>query len=379
MTNATTHMTIGIPRETKTAENRVALTPEAVRELVSQGVQVLVETSAGSGASIEDREYEQVGARIVQTAAEAWSQQMVVKVKEPQASEFQYLRPDLTLFTYLHLAAYPKVAEALIAAKTTAVAYETVQTANGALPLLAPMSEIAGRLAPQMAAQHLERHNGGRGVLLSGAPGVKPAHIVVLGAGVVGFNAAWIASGMGADVTILDKNIDRLRWVDDMKNGRIKTLTSNRGALEQVVQEADAVIGAVLLPGGRAPVLVTEHMVKTMKPGSVLLDVAVDQGGCIETTKETTHNAPTFTLHSVVHYAVGNMPGAVPRTSAYALSNATLPYVALIATKGLKEALQTNTNLVSGLTTIDGKFVNADVARSLGVEPLSFNEALHAL
>jgi alanine dehydrogenase len=379
MTNATTHMTIGIPRETKTAENRVALTPEAVRELVSQGVQVSVETSAGSGASIEDREYEQVGARIVQTAAEAWSQQMVVKVKEPQASEFQYLREDLTLFTYLHLAAYPKVAEALTASKTTAVAYETVQTANGALPLLAPMSEIAGRLAPQMAAQHLERHNGGRGVLLSGAPGVKPAHIVVLGAGVVGFNAAWIASGMGADVTILDKNIDRLRWVDDMKNGRIKTLTSNRGALEQVIQEADAVIGAVLLPGGRAPVLVTEAMVRTMKPGSVLLDVAVDQGGCIETTKETTHNAPTFMLHSVVHYAVGNMPGAVPRTSAYALSNATLPYVALIATKGLKEALQTNTNLVPGLTTVDGKFVNIDVAQSLGVEPLSLSEALRAL
>ena len=379
MTNTTTHMAIGIPRETKTAENRVALTPEAVRELVSQGVQVSVETSAGSGASIEDREYEQVGARIVQTAAEAWSQQMVVKVKEPQASEFQYLREDLTLFTYLHLAAYPKVAEALIAAKTTAVAYETVQTANGALPLLAPMSEIAGRLAPQMAAQHLERHNGGRGVLLSGAPGVKPAHVVVLGAGVVGFNAAWIASGMGADVTILDKNIDRLRWVDDMKNGRIKTLTSNRGALEQIVQEADAVIGAVLLPGGRAPVLVTEDMVKTMKPGSVLLDVAVDQGGCIETTKETTHNAPTFMLHSVVHYAVGNMPGAVPRTSAYALSNATLPYVAMIATKGLKESLQSNTSLVPGLTTIDGKFVNIDVARSLGMEPLSLNEALRAL
>jgi alanine dehydrogenase len=304
---------------------------------------------------------------------------MVVKVKEPQASEFQYLREDLTLFTYLHLAAYPKVAEALTASKTTAVAYETVQTANGALPLLAPMSEIAGRLAPQMAAQHLERHNGGRGVLLSGAPGVKPAHIVVLGAGVVGFNAAWIASGMGADVTILDKNIDRLRWVDDMKNGRIKTLTSNRGALEQVIQEADAVIGAVLLPGGRAPVLVTEAMVRTMKPGSVLLDVAVDQGGCIETTKETTHNAPTFMLHSVVHYAVGNMPGAVPRTSAYALSNATLPYVALIATKGLKEALQTNTNLVPGLTTVDGKFVNIDVAQSLGVEPLSLSEALRAL
>ena len=379
MTNTTTQMTIGIPRETKTAENRVALTPEAVRELVAQGAQVSVETSAGSGASIEDREYEQVGARIVQTAAEAWSQQMVVKVKEPQASEFQYLREDLTLFTYLHLAAYPKVAEALIAAKTTAVAYETVQTANGALPLLAPMSEIAGRLAPQMAAQHLERHNGGRGVLLSGAPGVKPAHIVVLGAGVVGFNAAWIASGMGADVTILDKNIDRLRWVDDMKNGRIKTLTSNRGALEQIVQEADAVIGAVLLPGGRAPVLVTEDMVKTMKPGSVLLDVAVDQGGCIETTKETTHNAPTFMLHSVVHYAVGNMPGAVPRTSAYALSNATLPYVAMIATKGLKESLQSNTSLVPGLTTIDGKFVNIDVARSLGMEPLSLDEALRAL
>lgn len=379
MNNRTKNMTVGIPRETKTAENRVALTPEAVRELVSQGVQVSVESAAGQGASIQDSEYEQVGAHIVQTAAEAWAQQMVVKVKEPQASEFQYLREDLTLFTYLHLAAYPKVAEALAAAKTTTIAYETVQTSNGSLPLLAPMSEIAGRLAPQMAAQHLERHNGGRGVLLSGAPGVKPAHIVVLGAGVVGFNAAWIASGMGADVTILDKNIDRLRWVDDMKNGRIKTLTSNRGALEQIVQEADAVIGAVLLPGGRAPVLVTEDMVKTMKQGSVLLDVAVDQGGCIATTKETTHNAPTFMLHSVVHYAVGNMPGAVPRTSAYALSNATLPYVALLATNGTKQAMSMNANLVPGLTTVGGRFVNTDVAHSLGVEPLSFSDALHTL
>jgi alanine dehydrogenase len=359
-------MTVGVPRETKTAEHRVALTPEAVRELSARGVSVFVETHAGSGASISDEEYETAGAVIVESADEAWAQQLVVKVKEPQVAEFKYLREDLTLFTYLHLAAYPNVAAALLAAGTTAIAYETVQAVNGSLPLLAPMSEIAGRLAPQMAAHHLERHNGGRGVLLAGAPGVKPGHVVVVGGGVVGFNAARIAAGMGADVTLLDKNVDRLRWIDDTGIDRIRTVASNHGALERAVREADVVIGAVLVPGGKAPVVVTEEMVRTMQAGSVLVDVAVDQGGCIATTRETTHLEPTFELHSVLHYAVGNMPGAVPRTSTYALANVTLPYAALLATQGVADALSQTPALVPGLTTENGRIMNADVAEALG-------------
>ena len=372
-------MTVGVPRETKTAEHRVALTPEAVRELTSRGVSVSVETLAGAGASISDEQYEAAGASIVQTPDEAWAQHLVVKVKEPQPSEFGYLREDLTLFTYLHLAAYPNVAAALLNSGTTSIAYETVQAPNGSLPLLAPMSEIAGRLAPQMAAHHLERHNGGRGVLLSGAPGVKPASVVVVGAGVVGFNAARIAAGMGADVTLLDKNVDRLRWVDDINIGKIRTVTSNRGALEQAVRDADVVIGAVLVPGGRAPVVVTEEMVASMRPGSLVLDVAVDQGGCIATTKETTHLNPTFTLHSVLHYAVGNMPGAVPHTSTYALANVTLPYVALVATRRVANALSENTNLVPGLTTVSGRFANRDVAAALSADSLTLSDALALL
>jgi alanine dehydrogenase len=356
-------MTVGVPRETKVAEHRVALTPEAVRELTSRGVSVSVETLAGAGASIPDEQYEAAGASIVQTPDEAWAQQLVVKVKEPQPSEFGYLREDLTLFTYLHLAAYPNVAAALLNSGTTSIAYETVQAPNGSLPLLAPMSEIAGRLAPQMAAHHLERHNGGRGVLLSGAPGVKPASVV----------------GMGADVTLLDKNVDRLRWVDDINIGKIRTVTSNRGALEQAVRDADVVIGAVLVPGGRAPVVVTEEMVASMRPGSLVLDVAVDQGGCIATTKETTHLNPTFTLHSVLHYAVGNMPGAVPHTSTYALANVTLPYVALVATRRVANALSENANLVPGLTTVSGRFANRDVAAALSSESLTIPDALALL
>ena len=372
-------MTVGVPRETKVAEHRVALTPEAVRELTSHGVSVSVETLAGEGASISDEQYEAAGASIVQTPDEAWAQQLVVKVKEPQPSEFGYLREDLTLFTYLHLAAYPKVAAALLNSRTTSIAYETVQAPNGSLPLLAPMSEIAGRLAPQMAAHHLERHNGGRGVLLSGAPGVKPASVVVVGAGVVGFNAARIAAGMGSDVTLLDKNVDRLRWVDDVNIGKIRTVTSNRGALEQAVRDADVVIGAVLVPGGRAPVVITEEMVCSMRPGSLVLDVAVDQGGCIATTKETTHLNPTFTLHSVLHYAVGNMPGAVPHTSTYALANVTLPYVALVAARRVANALSENANLVPGLTTVSGRFANRDVATALSSESLTLPDALALL
>ncbi|HWC11708.1 MAG TPA: alanine dehydrogenase, partial [Acidimicrobiales bacterium] len=312
-------MIIGVPRETKEGEHRVALTPDGARELVIHGQRVLVERGAGEDSAISDEAYRAAGAELVDAWA-AWAADLVVKVKEPQAEELSLLRSELVLFTYLHLAAYPKVASALLDAGTTALAYETVQTADGALPLLAPMSEVAGRMAPQIGAHHLEREAGGRGVLLGGAPGVQPSRVVVLGAGNVGWNAAWIAQGMEAEVLLLDKSLDRLRWVDQIHRGRIMTLASNRGVIERVVAEADLVIGAVLVAGGRAPVVVTEDMVRTMRPGSVIVDIAVDQGGCIETTRETTHANPTYVLHDVIHYAVGNVPGAVPRTSTYALT-----------------------------------------------------------
>jgi len=358
--------TVGVPREVKTAEHRVAMTPDGVRELERFGVEVLVETGAGEGASITDADYIAAGADIVPTAADAWSQDMVVKVKEPKPEEFQFLRPDLTLFTYLHLAAYPAVAAALIAAGTTSVAYETVQSADGSLPLLAPMSEVAGRLAPQMGAHFLERHNGGRGVLMGGAPGVRPAKVVVLGAGNVGWNSAWIAAGMEAEVVLIDKNLDRLRFVDQIHRGRIVTAASNRGAIERAVFDADLVIGAVLVAGGRAPVVVSDEMVQGMKPGAVIVDVAVDQGGCIATTRETTHDDPTYVLHGVVHYAVGNMPGAVPHTSTYALTNATLPYLLDVAVHGAIGAARRDPSIAHGLNTVGGAYANAIVAESLG-------------
>jgi len=366
--------TVGVPKEIKTAEHRVAITPDGVRELERHGVNVYVETGAGEGASITDDDYRAVGADIVPTAADAWAQQMVIKVKEPKQEEFGFLRPDLTLFTYLHLAAYPAVAQALIDAGTTGIAYETVQTPDGGLPLLAPMSEVAGRLAPQMGAHCLERHNGGRGVLMGGAPGVRPAKVVVLGAGNVGWNAAWIAAGMEAEVVLIDKNLDRLRYVDQIHRGRIMTLASNRGAIERSVLEADLVIGAVLVAGGRAPVVVSDDMVRAMKPRSVIVDVAVDQGGCIETTRETTHDEPTYEVHGVLHYAVGNMPGAVPHTSTYALTNATLPYILDVATHGPAGASRRDPALALGLNTFSGQVTNGPVAEFLGVahvEPLS--------
>ena len=372
--NAPAIRTVGVPKEVKTAEHRVALTPDGVRELERSGVDVFVETGAGAGASFTDADYVAAGADIVPTAADAWSQQMVVKVKEPKEEEFAFLRPDLTLFTYLHLAAYPEVAKALISSSCTALAYETVQSANGALPLLAPMSEVAGRLAPQMGAHYLERHNGGRGVLMGGAPGVQPAKVVVLGAGNVGWNAAWIAAGMEAEVVLFDKNLDRLRWVDQINKGRIMTLASNRGALERNIADADLVIGAVLVAGGRAPVVVTEDMVATMKPGAVIVDVAIDQGGCIETIHETTHNEPVYELHGVVHYAVGNMPGAVPHTSTYALTNATLPYIHDVAVHGVDGACRRDPSIAFGLNTFAGHVTNAPVAEFLGcpaVDPLT--------
>ena len=370
--------TVGVPKEIKIQEYRVAMTPDGVRELERHGVEVFVETGAGEGASFHDDDYRAAGATIVPSAADAWAQQMVVKVKEPKAEEFGFLRADLTLFTYLHLAAYPGVAEALLKAGTTALAYETVQLPGGALPLLAPMSEVAGRLAPQMGAHYLERHNGGRGVLMGGAPGVQPAKVVVLGAGNVGWNSAWIAAGMEAEVVLFDKNLDRLRWVDQINKGRIVTLASNRGALERNLADADLVIGAVLVAGGRAPVVVTDDMVRNMKKGAVIVDVAVDQGGCIETIHETTHAEPVYELHGVLHYAVGNMPGAVPHTSTYALTNATLPYQLELATKGVAEACATDHALALGLNTHAGQVTNEPVAEFLGVDPVDPVTALRA-
>lgn len=352
------------------------MTPDGVRELERHGIEVRIESGAGDGASIADADYVAAGAEIVPTAADAWAAEMVVKVKEPKEEEFGYLRADLTLFTYLHLAAYPDVAKALLAAGTTALAYETVQLDTGALPLLAPMSEVAGRLAPQQGAHFLERHNGGRGVLLGGAPGVRPAKVVVLGAGNVGWNAAWIAAGMEAEVVLIDKNLDRLRWVDQIHRGRIMTLASNRGAIERSVVDADLVIGAVLVAGGRAPVVVSEAMVAAMKPRAVIVDVAVDQGGCIETIHETTHDDPVYEQHGVIHYAVGNMPGAVPHTSTYALTNATLPYIQDVAVHGASAAAARDRALALGVNTVAGKVTNEAVATSLGLE---YVDALRAL
>ena len=367
---------LGVPKETKTSEGRVALTPDGVRELERIGVEVFVETSAGLGASIEDRQYEAAGATIVPTAADAWSQQMVVKVKEPKAEEFDFLRPDLTLFTYLHLSAYPAVAAALLKSKTTAIAYETVQLEDGSLPLLAPMSEIAGRLATQAGAHFLERPQGGRGVLMGGAPGVRPAKVVVIGAGNVGYNAAWIAAGMQAEVIILDKNLDRLRYIEQICIGRTTTLASNRGAIERVLADADLLIGAVLVAGARAPIVVSEDMVRSMKRGSVIVDVAVDQGGCIATTHETTHTEPVYETHGVIHYAVGNMPGAVPNTSTYALTNATLPYQLQVATLGARDAAAHSEAIRLGVNTANGHITSEPVARELSTDFVSPEDAL---
>ena len=370
--------TVGVPKEIKSSEGRVALTPDGVREFERMGINVYVETGAGEGASITDADYVAAGADIVPTSGDAWSQDMVVKVKEPKAEEFGFLRPDLTLFTYLHLAAYPAVAQALLEHRTTAFAYETVQLNDGTLPLLAPMSEVAGRLAPQMGAHFMERTHGGRGVLMGGAPGVRPARVVVLGAGNVGWNAAWIAAGMEAEVLLLDKNLDRLRYVDQIHRGRIMTVASNHGAIERCISEADLVIGAVLVAGGRAPVVVTEDMVRAMKPGAVIVDVAVDQGGCFETTHETTHTDPVYTQHGVVHYAVGNMPGAVPYTSTYALTNATLPYLVEVAQHGAQKAIEANPALAFGLNTHNGHITYAAIAQALYLPLISPSEVFTA-
>ena len=358
---------VGVPTEIKPDEGRVALTPDGVRELHGHGVDVVVQSGAGDGASIPDDDFRAVGAQIAATADEVWERAgLICKVKEPQESELPHLRSDQVLFTYLHLAAYPGVADALLASGTTAVAYETVQTADGQLPLLAPMSEVAGRMSVQVGAHFLERHNGGRGVLLGGVPGVRPASVVVLGAGNVGWNAAWMAAGLEAEVDVLDKNVDRLRHVDQIQMGRVTTLTSNRGMVERVVTGADLVIGAVLVAGGRAPVVVDEDLVRAMKPGAVVVDIAIDQGGCIATSHETSHHDPVFEKHGVIHYAVGNMPGAVPHTSTYALTNVTLPYLAELASLGVAGAVERDPALALGINTVGGHVVNESVADALG-------------
>ena len=359
---------IGVPKEIKLDEQRVALTPDAVRELMSQGLEVRIETGAGAGAGIGDDAFAAAGAQVV-SRDEAWGAHLVVKVKEPQAEEFAYLRKDMVLFTYLHLAAYPSVGEALLEAGTAAIAYETVQLENGSLPLLAPMSEIAGRLAAQVGAHLLEKPHGGRGVLMGGCTGVQPARVVVLGAGPVGWNAARTAAAMDAEVLLLDRTPQRLRSLEADRRGRLMSVVSSRGLLERLVPTADLVIGAVLTPGGRAPTLVDEEMVKQMRPGSVIVDVAIDQGGCIATSQETTHRDPTVTIHGVQHYAVGNMPGAVPFTSTEALVSVTLPYILGIAGRGLEEAVTERPELISGLNTVQGSVCHPGVAKALGVPP----------
>lgn len=361
-------LVVGVPTEIKPDERRVAVTPDGVAELRSHGVEVLVQSGAGAGVALSDDEYVAAGARVLDTAEEVWAAAgLICKVKEPQLSELPLLREDLTLFTYLHLAAYPEVAKALVGSGTTGVAYETVMRPDGQLPLLAPMSEIAGRMAVQAGARFLEAPQGGRGVLLSGAPGVRPARVSVVGAGNVGWNAAMIAAGLGAEVTLLDRNIERLRSLEPSLPGRITTLASNRGSVERSVAESDLVVGAVLLAGGRAPTVVSEAMVASMRTGSVVADVAIDQGGCIETARETSHHDPVYTVHGVQHYCVGNIPGAVPVTSTQALTNATLPYLVELAVHGAAEACRRDPSLAHGMNTEGGAVVNAVVADSLGM------------
>lgn len=362
-------LSVGVPCEIKSEEGRVALTPNGVRELVANNIEVLIESGAGTTSSISDDDYKAVGANIASKASEVWERaELICKVKEPQPEEFQYLREDLALFTFLHLAAYPDVAKALLDSKTCGIAYETVQRENGSLPLLAPMSEVAGRMSIQIGTHFLEAHNGGRGVLLGGVPGVRPGRVVVIGAGNVGWNAAWIAAGMEAEVHLLDRDLDRLRWTDQIHRGRITTLASNAGSIQTALERADLIIGAVLVAGGKAPVVATEDMVKTISPGSVIVDTAVDQGGCIETTRETTHADPVYEMHGVLHYAVGNMPGAVPATSTWALANATMPYLIEVASKGYKKAAGDNPEIASGINTENGTFVNPAVAEAFEAE-----------
>jgi alanine dehydrogenase len=360
-------MKVGVPRELKDNEYRVAITPAGVRELVVGGHTVMIEHDAGRGSSIFDDEFQRAGAEILPDADSVCAEaDMVLKVKEPVEEEYSRLRDGLILFTYLHLAASRAVTSALVDSGTTAIAYETVEMPDGSLPLLAPMSEVAGRMAPQAGAKLLEREHGGRGVLLGGVSGVRPGRVVVIGAGMAGANAAWIAQGMEAEVVILDKNINKLREVDRIHQGKILTLTSNRLSVEEAVVEADLVIGAVLVPGAIAPKVVTEEVIKEMRPGSVVVDISIDQGGCFETSRMTTHSDPTYEVHEVVHYCVGNMPGAVPHTSTYALTNATLPYVVAVADRGL-DAVRDDPVLAKGVNVYKGAVVYEPVAEAHGM------------
>ncbi|MBC7543094.1 MAG: alanine dehydrogenase [Candidatus Sericytochromatia bacterium] len=356
-------MRIGVPKEIKNNEYRVAMTPAGVTALTRHGHQVLIERGAGLGSSIPDAEYERAGALMTGSAAEVFGgADMIIKVKEPLPGEIPMIRKGQILFTYLHLAADKALTEGLLATGCTGIAYETIQMPNGSLPLLTPMSEIAGRMAVQCGAQYLERHNMGRGVLLGGVPGVPPGDVVILGGGITGTQAAKIALGMGANVTILDTNLDRLRYLDDILTGRINVVMSDHETIARSIRYADLLIGAVLIPGAKAPTLVTKEMVATMKPGSVIIDISVDQGGCVETIHPTTHSDPVYVVHDVVHYGVANMPGAVPRTSTFALTNATLPYAVQLANKGYPAALDANPVLAKGLNVHDGKVTYAAVA-----------------
>jgi alanine dehydrogenase len=359
------YMRIGVPREIKNNENRVAMTPAGVVNLVRFGHEVLIETGAGTGSGFTDEDFQQAGAKMVGSAAEAWSADMVMKVKEPLAEEFSYFREGLILFTYLHLAPEPALTKALTEKKVVGIAYETIQLPNGSLPLLTPMSEVAGRMAPQIGAQFLEKVHGGKGILLAGVPGVQRGKVTIIGGGVAGTNAAKMAVGLGAEVTIIDLNPDRLRQLDDIFGNDITTLMSNPYNIAQAVKESDLVIGAVLIPGARAPRLVTEEMIQSMTPGSVVVDIAIDQGGIFETTDRiTTHDNPTYEKHEVVHYAVANMPGAVPRTSTVALTNVTVPYAVQIANKGFKQASLDNEAILKGINTLNGHVTYKAVAEA---------------
>jgi len=367
---------IGVPKEVKDNEFRVALTPEGARELTHAGHRVLVEKDAGEGSSLYEQRYERAGAEIIDNAEEVWREaQMILKVKEPVPEEYDHLQEGQILFTYLHLAASRELTDVLLQRKVSGVAYETVQLADGRLPLLAPMSEIAGRMAPHVGARLQEKENGGRGILLGGVSGVRPGKVLVLGAGMAGGNAAWIAAGMEAEVIVVDKSLDKLRFIDQIHKGRIMTLMSDRLTLEQRVREADVVIGTVLIPGAKAPKLVTEEMVASMRPGSVVIDISIDQGGSVETSRMTTHSDPTYVVHDVVHYAVGNMPGAVPNTSTYALTNVTLPYAISIAEAGLADALRSDPALAAGLNTHGGMLTNQAVGEAHDLESMPVSAA----
>jgi alanine dehydrogenase len=370
-------MRVGVPREVKNREYRVALTPAGVTELARAGHSVLVEQGAGEGSSIPDADFAAAGARIVPSADDVWADaDLLLKVKEPVAEEYGRLRAGQTLFTYLHLAASRECTEALVDSGTTAIAYETVQTADGALPLLAPMSEVAGRMAPQVGAHSLERAHGGRGVLLGGVSGVYAAKVVVIGAGVSGMNAAAIALGMQAEVVVLDRDMDKLRAADRIYQGHLQTVASNAYEVERAVLDADLVIGAVLVPGAKAPTLVGNDLVSRMKPGSVLVDIAVDQGGCFEDTRPTTHDDPTFRVHESVFYCVANMPGAVPNTSTHALTNVTLPYVMALAAEGTSVAVRRDPALAHGVNVVAGSVVLPEVAEAHDMTPVPLQEVL---